>query len=70
MKTAKPCPHCDGTADLPHHSERDCFTAIDREIKAALAHLRSLTKRKSALLRARIHNRQRLVVGRRRERRI
>ena len=66
MKNAKVCPHCEGTLDLPHRSETDCFNAVDREIKAALAHLRTLTKRKSALLRARIHNRRRVVVGRRR----
>lgn len=70
MKAAKACPHCEGTADLPHRSEADCFRAVDREIKGALAHLRSLTKRKSALLRARIHNRRQVVAARRRARNI
>lgn len=68
MKTAKACPHCEGTVDLPHLSQTDCFNAVDREIKAALAHLRSLTKRKSALLRARIHSRRRVAVRRRGDR--
>ena len=66
MTPVKACPHCEGTVDVPHLSEADCFAAVDREIKAALAHLRSLTKRKSKLLRSRIHDRRRAIVARRR----
>jgi hypothetical protein len=66
MKAEKVCVHCDLGVDLPHLSDADCFRAIDREIKAAQAHLRTLTRRKSHLLRLRFQHRQRLVVASRR----
>ena len=66
MKTPAACPHCGLSADLPHVSDTECFRAVDREIKAAMAHLRSLTKRKSQLLRARLLHRQRTRAARRR----
>lgn len=66
MKPVKACPHCEGGTDLPHQSDADGFHAVDREIKATLAHLRSLTKRKSKLLRLRIQHRQRIIAARRR----
>jgi hypothetical protein len=68
MKSVRVCLHCDGGIDLPHRSDADCFRAVDREIKAAQAHLRTLTKRKSHLLRQRIRHRQRLVAASRRRR--
>ena len=68
MKRVKTCPYCEGTTDLPHPSEADCLRAVDREIKAALAHMRSLTSRKSNLLRVRMQHRHRTMVARRRAR--
>ena len=68
MKAHKACPYCEGAVDLPHLSETDCFRAVDREIKAAQTHLRSLTKRKSLLLRQRIQHRQRAIAAARRRR--
>ena len=53
------CPHCEGTLALPHRSDEDCFRALDREISGAVRLLRTLTKRKGKLLRARIRARQR-----------
>ena len=66
MKLPKPCPHCEGSAELPHRTDADCFRAVDREIKTAVAHLRSLTKRKSKLLRLKVHYRQRVFAAARR----
>ena len=68
MKRVKACPYCEGTTDLPHPSEADCLRAVDREIKAALVHMRSLTSRKSNLLRLRMQHRHRTMVARRRAR--
>ena len=66
MKPPAACPHCGLSAGLPHVSDTDCFRALDREIKVAMAHLRSLTKLKSQLLRARLLHRQRTRSARRR----
>jgi hypothetical protein len=66
MKTPAACPHCGLSAELPHVSDVDCFRVVDREIRAAMAHLRSLTKRKSLLMRARLQHRQRTRSARRR----
>jgi len=68
MKIASVCVRCEGALDLPHRSDADCFRAVDREIKAAQTHLRSLTKRKSRLLRLRIQYRQRQIAAARRRR--
>ena len=68
MKPPKACPYCEGTTELPHHTEADCFRAVDLDITAAAAHLRLLTKRKSQLLRVRILHRHRAIAARRRER--
>jgi hypothetical protein len=66
MKTPAACPHCGLSAELPHMSDADCFRVVDREIKAAMAHLRSLSKRKSELMRARLQYRKRTRSVRRR----
>ena len=66
MKPAKACSHCQSAVGLPHRSEADCFRAVDEEIKGAVAYLRSLTRRKSRLLRLRARTRQRIVSDRRR----
>ena len=65
MKPVKTCSFCGRSTSLPHTSETDCFRALDQEIRATLAHLRSLTKRKSQLLRVRIRRRQKVVSARR-----
>jgi hypothetical protein len=65
MKPAKACPHCEGSVGLPHRSEVDCFRFVDHEIKGAVAYLRSLTRRKSRLLRLRARSRQQIVAARR-----
>jgi hypothetical protein len=65
MKPAKACPHCEGSVGLPHRSEADCFRVLDQEIKRAVAYLRSLTRRKSRLLRLRARSRRRIVLERR-----
>ena len=57
----KSCPRCEGTIDLPHPSDEDCFRALDREISGAVRLLRTLTKRKGKLLRVRIRARQRAI---------
>ena len=57
------CPYCEGTIRLPHRTDDDCFRVIDGEIKATLAYLRSLTKRKGRLLRQRVLSRQRAVAA-------
>jgi hypothetical protein len=66
MKSPKPCPHCDGSTELPHMTDADCFRAVDAEIKRAVSHLRLLTKRKSKLLRLKVHHRQRVLAEARR----
>lgn len=69
MKPPTACPHCEGTIGLPHRIDADCFRAVDFEIKNAVAHLRSLTKRKSRLLRLKVQQRQRIVAEARRRQR-
>ena len=66
MKRAKPCPYCEGTLDLPHRTDDDCFRMLDSEIKVTLAYLRSLTKRKGRLLHQRVQAHQRAVAELRR----
>jgi hypothetical protein len=66
MKSPKACPHCEGITDLPHRTDADCFHAVDVEIKRAVTHLRSLTKRKSKLLRLKMHYRRRVLAPARR----
>jgi hypothetical protein len=61
MKLPKACPHCEGSTELPHTTDADCFRAVDTEIKRAVTHLRMLTKRKSKLLRLKVHHRQRVL---------
>jgi hypothetical protein len=68
MKSAKVCPYCEGNIDLPHRTDDDCFRMLDGEIKATLAYLRSLTKRKGKLLGQRVQSRQRAVAASRRRR--
>jgi hypothetical protein len=68
MKPPKVCRHCDGALDLPHRSDDECFRALDHEIRLAQTYLRSLTRRKSRLLRFRIRQRQRMVAAARRRR--
>jgi hypothetical protein len=63
MKTSRVCLHCDSSVDLPHRRESDCFRAVDREIRAVQAYLRSLTRRKTHLLQL---HRDRVVAARRR----
>jgi hypothetical protein len=71
MKTFGVCLHCEGGVDLPHRTESDCFRAVDREIKAAQARLRSLAERKGHLLRRRMQQRQRIIAAtRRRQKRL
>jgi hypothetical protein len=59
MKEAPRCPRCDSTVDLPHPTDDACFRALDREMAAALAQVRLLTRRKGKLLRERVQSRQR-----------
>jgi hypothetical protein len=66
MKSPKPCPHCEGSTEMPHRTDVDCFRAVDLEIKSAVAHLRTLTKRKSKLLRLKVHHRRRVLAQARR----
>jgi hypothetical protein len=66
MKASKVCPYCEGTLDLPHRTDDDCFRMLDSEIKATLAYLRALTTRKGKLLRQRVRARQRTVADLRR----
>jgi hypothetical protein len=68
MKAVKRCPRCDRVIDVPHGSAADCFADVDRDIKTAAAHLRTLTKRKSRLLRMRIDHRRRVIAAGRRTR--
>ena len=68
MKNAKVCPYCEGNIGLPHRRDDDCFRMLDGEIKATLAYLRSLTKRKGKLLRQRVQFRQRAITSSRRSR--
>jgi hypothetical protein len=63
MKTAGVCPHRDAPSTCRIESNADCFHAVDREIRAAQAHLRTLTTRKSQLLRQRFKHRQRVVAA-------
>lgn len=66
MKPVKRCPRCDRVLDAPHRFVSDCFADVDRDIGAAVANLRMLTKRKSKLLRMRIDHRRRVIAARRR----
>jgi hypothetical protein len=66
MKPVRACPHCQSVNGLPHRSEMDCLRAVDLDIRRAVAHVRVLTKRKSTLLRARMHQRRRSVTTGRR----
>jgi hypothetical protein len=68
MKSLKVCFLCGRASGVPHRSEADCFRAVDAEIKATMAHLRSLTMRKSQLLRDRVRRQQLAVAARRRPR--
>jgi hypothetical protein len=64
MKPVKTCSVCERSIGVPHRTEADCFRAVDQEIRATMAHLRSLTRRKSQLLRLRLGRRQELVARR------
>jgi hypothetical protein len=64
MKLVKTCSLCERSTGLPHRSETDCFRAVDLEIRATVAHLRALTRRKSQLLRLRLRRRQEQVARR------
>jgi hypothetical protein len=62
MKPVKRCARCDRVLEVVHRSLADCFADVDRDINAAVAHLRTLTKRKSKLLRTRIDHRRQVVI--------